>query len=99
MTLLPSHTARLEKLGAYRRDLVEERAALIVDGCPGTSWHEADELAWRKWPGERHWTYVDGSKTHRRRSKQSQPGECFRQAGWAECGTSAQGLTILERLP
>src|SRR4051812_40293213 len=26
---------------------------------------EADALAWGKWPGERHWTYVDPVKTRR----------------------------------
>jgi len=59
---------------------------------------EADRLAWQRWPGERHWTYIDGARTHARRSKRAQPGECFRRAGWTECGTSAEGLTILERL-
>lgn len=60
---------------------------------------EADELAFARWPGERHFTFVDPGKTARRRSKTNPPGWCFRQAGWRECGTSASGLVILERLP
>lgn len=39
---------------------------------------EADELAFAKWPGERHYTYVDPRKIQRTR----QPGRCFYKAGW-----------------
>jgi hypothetical protein len=60
---------------------------------------EADELAWQRWPGERHFTYVDPKKTTRRRGKTSQPGACFIHAGWRHCGQSKSGLAILERLP
>lgn len=56
---------------------------------------EADELAWRRWPGERHFTYVDPTKTRRKRD----PGRCFRKAGWTPCGVSKGGLVLLERLP
>jgi hypothetical protein len=57
---------------------------------------EADELAWQRWPGERHFTYVDDAKIRRKRD----PGRCFRRAGWRVCGRNADGrLTILERLP
>jgi hypothetical protein len=58
---------------------------------------EADDLAWGRWPGERHWTYVNAEKTRRRRSKRAPAGKCFIEAGWRECGTSAEGLVILER--
>lgn len=60
---------------------------------------EADALAWGKWPGERHFTYVDIDKTRRGRSKRSVPGKCFIEAGWTPCGFSGNGLLLLERLP
>jgi hypothetical protein len=61
---------------------------------------EADELAWRRWPGERLYTYVDVEKTRRRRGKHSEPGKCFLAAGWNACGHNADGrLLILEHLP
>lgn len=59
---------------------------------------EADELAWSRWPSQRHWTYVDPQKTRRGRSKKSPAGKCFIEAGWSPCGESAAGLLILERL-
>ncbi len=65
---------------------------------------EADELAWQKWPQERLFTYVDGEKTAKRRSKNSRPGECFLQAGWHYVMDgitpyrSAKGLYLLEIL-
>lgn len=56
---------------------------------------EADELAWQRWPGERHFTYVEDAKIRRKRD----PGRCFRKAGWNACGRNADGrLTLLERL-
>ena len=59
---------------------------------------EADELAWQRWPDQlRHFTYVDGAKTSRRRSKHAPPGRCFIAAGWRECGRSKEGLVLLER--
>lgn len=56
---------------------------------------EADRLAWARWPGERHFTFVDASKTRHKRD----PGRCFRKAGWRPCGLTKGGLVILERLP
>lgn len=56
---------------------------------------EADALAWERWPGERLYTYVDASKTRRKRD----PGRCFLKAGWRHCGRSKGGLYILEILP
>lgn len=56
---------------------------------------EADELAWQRWPGERHFTYVDEGKIRRKRD----PGRCFLRAGWLRAGTSQTGLILLERLP
>ena len=56
---------------------------------------EADELAWNRWPGERHFTYVCDSLI-----RSVNPGYCFKQAGWRTCGRNKDGrLTILERLP
>jgi hypothetical protein len=61
---------------------------------------EAEELAWRKWPGERLYTYVDPIATSDRRSRHHKPGHCFRISGWEECGvTATKGLVILEKLP
>jgi hypothetical protein len=58
----------------------------------------ADRIADQRWPGERHFTFVDADETHHRRSKFSPPGQCFIHAGWQLCGASADGLQILERL-
>ncbi len=55
---------------------------------------EADELAWVRWPGERHYTYVDSHKI-----KSTNPGYCFIMAGWRKAGITKGGLTILERMP
>ncbi len=56
---------------------------------------EADELAWARWPGERHFTYVWDAKV-----RSTNPGFCFKRAGWHPCGRNADGrLTILEILP
>jgi len=64
---------------------------------------EADDLAWQKWPHERLFTYVDGAKTSKRRSKRASPGECFLQAGWRyvmdgdKPYRSLKGLYLLEK--
>lgn len=56
---------------------------------------EAMDIAWRRWPGERLFTYVWDSKV-----KSVNPGYCFKRAGWRTCGRNADGrLTILEALP
>lgn len=60
----------------------------------------ADILADLRWPGERHFTYVNPRKTASRRSRHAEPGACFIHAGWRVCGiTKRRKLTILERLP
>ncbi len=64
---------------------------------------EADILAWERWPGERHYTYINDRKIRRKRD----PGRCFRKAGWKpvldENGkpkrTKARKLLIFEILP
>jgi hypothetical protein len=55
---------------------------------------EAMALAWARWPGQRLFTYVNPAKI-----RSTNPGYCFKQAGWRRCGESAQGLVILEALP
>jgi len=55
----------------------------------------ADEMAWRRWPGQRHYTYINPKKV-----RSSNPGFCFLKAGWRRCGTNKSGqLIVLERLP
>ena len=54
---------------------------------------EADAIADERWPGERHYTYVNP-----RRVRSSNPGYCFLKAGWQRCGvTKWNRLRILER--
>jgi len=53
---------------------------------------EADELAEGRWPGERHYTYVNPLKI-----RSTNPGACFLKAGWRKCGVSKGGLVILEK--
>jgi hypothetical protein len=56
---------------------------------------EADRLADQRWPGERHYTYVDA-----RRIRSTNPGYCFQKAGWKRCGvTKIHKRIILEKLP
>lgn len=54
----------------------------------------ADDIAWARWPGERHYTYVDPDEV-----RSTNPGYCFLMAGWRRCGVTKGGLVILERLP
>jgi hypothetical protein len=55
---------------------------------------EACELAWSRWPGQRLYTYVNPGKI-----RSTNPGYCFKRAGFRKCGMSKGGLVILERLP
>jgi hypothetical protein len=56
---------------------------------------DADRIAWERWPGERHYTYVNPRKV-----RSTNPGYCFLIAGWRKCGvTKRRRLLILERLP
>jgi hypothetical protein len=52
---------------------------------------EAVEIARRRWPGERLYTYINPGKI-----KSSNPGYCFKRAGWKKCGMIKGGLVILE---
>jgi len=54
---------------------------------------EADNLADQRWPGERHFTYVNPRKV-----ASLNPGYCFIRAGWRRCGiTKWNKLLIFER--
>lgn len=56
---------------------------------------EAEEWAWRRWPRERLYTYVNPRKI-----RSTNPGYCFKAAGWRSCGvTKWNRLIILEKLP
>jgi hypothetical protein len=56
---------------------------------------EAERFAWRRWPGERLYTYVNARKI-----KSTNPGYCFQKAGWRICGiTKWNKLMILEKFP
>jgi hypothetical protein len=56
---------------------------------------KADAIADARWPGERHYTYVNA-----RRVRSTNPGYCFLKAGWRRCGiTKWNRLYILERVP
>lgn len=54
----------------------------------------AEQIAWKRWPGERLYTYVNAKKI-----RGSNPGCCFKKAGWRTCGqTKNKKLVILEKL-
>ena len=55
---------------------------------------EAEQLAWRRWPGERLFTYINP-----RNIRSTNPGYCFKKAGWRRCGETQGGLVILEKVP
>ncbi len=52
------------------------------------------EWAWRRWPGERLYTYVGGQRV-----VSSNPGYCFKSAGWKRCGVTLGGMIVLELYP
>jgi hypothetical protein len=54
---------------------------------------EAMELAWLKWGYQRLFTFVDARKI-----KSSNPGYCFKMAGWQSAGVTKTGLLIFEYL-
>lgn len=62
---------------------------------------EAVEIAWRRWPGERLFTFVEDAKVKTAEQRgRAKAGWCYRKAGWKVCGRNADGrLTILELLP
>ncbi len=62
---------------------------------------EAVDIAWRRWPDERLFTYVwDAKVATSAQHGRAKAGWCYRKAGWHEAGRNADGrLTILELLP
>jgi len=54
---------------------------------------EAVTICRKRWPQERLYTYVNAKKI-----KSTNPGYCFKAAGWKECGKTKGGLIILELL-
>jgi hypothetical protein len=54
----------------------------------------AETRAWRRWPGERLYTYVNGEKV-----RSPNPGYCFQMAGWKKSGRSGGGLIIFQKFP
>jgi hypothetical protein len=61
---------------------------------------DAMALAWKRWPGERLYTYVDpvGVPPTIRASRPTW-GHCFYQSGWKFCGLTKKRLHILECIP
>lgn len=56
---------------------------------------EAMDIALKRWPGERLYTYVDA-----RAVTSTNPGYCYKVCGWKECGrTKRSNLIILEYKP
>jgi hypothetical protein len=53
--------------------------------------NEAVKYAWKRWPEERLYTYVNPKKI-----KSTNPGYCFQMAGWNKYGFTKGGLLILE---
>ena len=54
----------------------------------------ADAIAFEKWAGERHYTYVKAEKI-----RSTNPGYCFIKAGWSRIGKTKGGLHILALEP
>jgi hypothetical protein len=54
---------------------------------------QADAIADCLWSDRRHYTYVNPQ-----RLRSTNPGCCFRRAGWRRCGFTKGGLIVLERL-
>ena len=55
---------------------------------------EAVDIAQKRWPNERFYTYVNPKKI-----QSTNPGYCFIKSGWKKCGTTKGGLIILEKKP
>jgi hypothetical protein len=56
---------------------------------------QAEQIAWKKWPGQRLFTFVNAGKV-----KSTNPGYCYLMAGWRKCGiTKSKKLIILEKYP
>lgn len=54
---------------------------------------EADAIADALWPNQRHYTYINAKKI-----KSTNPGYCFKRAGWRQCGmTKKHKHIVLEK--
>ena len=53
---------------------------------------EAEGFAQKRWGEIRAFTYIDASKI-----RSSNPGCCFKKAGWKVCGKSASGKILMEK--
>lgn len=61
---------------------------------------KARALAWRRWPGERLFTFVDPAKVEPTiRASRPTWGHCFYQDGWRFEGLTKKRLHILARYP
>lgn len=69
----------------FRNESAVQSSTLIQEAC---------KRAWERWPAARLFTYVNP-----RRIRSTNPGYCFKKAGFRRCGMSKGGLVILERLP
>lgn len=67
----------------FRNESPHKSSALIL---------EAERVAECRWPGERFYTYVNGSKV-----RSHNPGCCFKKAGWKQTGMTKGGLVILAK--
>lgn len=58
-------------------------------------------IAWRYWPNQRLWTYVNPSKVRTGSPSQGNPmpGKCYIKAGWEYEGDSQKGLMIFAIYP
>lgn len=55
---------------------------------------QAEEIAQRRWPGERMFTYVDPKEI-----KSTNPGYCYKVNGWRKCGIAkTTEKIILEKI-
>ena len=54
----------------------------------------AERYAWDRWPNERLYTYVAPNAV-----ESTNPGYCFKVAGWTHCRTTSRGLHELEKWP
>ena len=66
----------------FRNESDRLSSTLILDAC---------RLAWQRWPGERLYTWVNP-----RAIRSTNPGACFKVAGWRRCGETKGGLIELE---
>jgi hypothetical protein len=53
---------------------------------------QADSIADCLWPDSRHYTYIRAEAI-----RSTNPGACFKAAGWRRCGMTGSGLIVLER--